>query len=99
MADQLALFIDFENVAIWADEHFFDLDLTRLMEYLQSRGPVVIKRAYGDWRRFGKYRNDMLNNAIDLIQLYSYNSLGTVWLDSMNMQYGAPIKITGIIIK
>ena len=71
MADQLALFIDFENVAIWADEHFFDLDLTRLMEYLQSRGPVVIKRAYGDWRRFGKYRNDMLNNAIDLIQLYS----------------------------
>ena len=71
MADQLALFIDFENVAIWADEHFFDLDLTRLMEYLQSRGPVVIKRAYGDWRRFGKYRNDMLNNAMDLIQLYS----------------------------
>lgn len=71
MADQLALFIDFENVAIWSDEHFFDLDLSRLMEYLQSRGPVVIKRAYGDWRRFGKYRNDMLNNAIDLIQLYS----------------------------
>lgn len=71
MAEQLALFLDFENVAIWSEEHFFDLDLTRLMEHLQSRGPVVIKRAYGDWRRFGKYRNDMLTNAIDLIQLYS----------------------------
>jgi len=71
MADQLALFLDFENIAIWSEEHFFDLDLTRMMEHLQSRGPVVIKRAYGDWRRFGKYRNEMLTNAIDLIQLYS----------------------------
>ncbi len=71
MTEQLALFLDFENIAIWSEEHFFDLDLTRMMEYLQSRGPVVIKRAYGDWRRFGKYRNDMLTNAIDLIQLYS----------------------------
>jgi uncharacterized LabA/DUF88 family protein len=74
MSDQLALFIDFENVAIWAEEHFFDLELNRLMEYLQSRGPVVVKRAYGDWSRFPKYRDDLLDNSIDLIQLYSVRS-------------------------
>jgi uncharacterized LabA/DUF88 family protein len=74
MSDQLALFIDFENVAIWAEEHFFDLELSRLMEYLQSRGPVVVKRAYGDWSRFSKYRDDLLDNSIDLIQLYSVRS-------------------------
>jgi uncharacterized LabA/DUF88 family protein len=71
MSDQLALFIDFENVAIWAEEHFFDLELNRLMEYLQSRGPVVVKRAYGDWSRFSRYRDDLLDNSIDLIQMYS----------------------------
>ncbi len=71
MSEQLALFIDFENVAIWAEQEFFDFELTDLMEYLQSRGPVVIKRAYADWTRFSRYRDDMLNNSIDLIQLYN----------------------------
>lgn len=71
MSDQLALFIDFENVAIWAEEQFFDLELGRLMEFLQSRGPVVVKRAYGDFTRFSKYRDDLLDNSVDLIQLYS----------------------------
>jgi len=70
MSDSLALFIDFENVAIWAEREFFDLEISRLMEYLQSRGPVVIKRAYADWTRFPRYRDEMLGNSIDLIQLY-----------------------------
>lgn len=71
MSEQLAVFLDFENIAIWAEEHFFDLELNRLMQYLQSRGPVVVKRAYGDWTRFSKYRDDLLDNSIDLIQMYS----------------------------
>lgn len=71
MDNQLAVFIDFENIAIWAGQEFFDLDITRLMEYLKSRGPVSVKRAYGDWGRFPGYREDMINNSIDLIQMYS----------------------------
>jgi len=71
MGDQLALFIDLKTVAIWAEEHFFDLELDRLMEYLQRRGAVVVKRAYGDWGRFDRYRDDLLDNSIDLIQMYS----------------------------
>jgi len=71
MGDQLALFIDFENVAIWAEENPFDLELAPIMKYLQGRGPVVVKRAYGDWGRFGKYRDDLVENSIDLFQLYS----------------------------
>ena len=74
MSDQLAVFLDFENIAIWAEEHFFDLELDRIMEYLQIRGPVVVKRAYGDWTRFTKYRNELLGNSIDLIQMYSVRS-------------------------
>jgi len=75
MNDMQALFIDFENIAIWAEHESFDFDLTRLLEYLRSRGPVVIKRAYGDWSRFPAYRDELLNNSIDLIQMYSVSAV------------------------
>jgi uncharacterized LabA/DUF88 family protein len=71
MSEQYAVFIDFENVALWAEREFFDFELTPLMEYLQSRGPAVVKRAYGDWSRFSRYRDELMNNSIDLIQIYS----------------------------
>ena len=71
MSNQIAVFIDFENVALWAEQEFLDFELTPLMEYLQSRGPVVLKRCYGDWSRFSRYREELMNNAIDLIQIYS----------------------------
>lgn len=74
VSDQIAVFIDFENVALWAEQEFLDFELTPMMEFLQSRGPVVVKRAYADWGRFAKYRDDMLNNSIDLTQLYSVRS-------------------------
>lgn len=71
MSNQIAVFIDFENVALWAEQEFLDFELTPLLEYLQSRGPVSIKRCYGDWSRFSRYREELMNNAIDLIQIYS----------------------------
>lgn len=71
MKDQLAVFIDFENIARWAEEVFLDFELTPVIEYLQSRGVVVTKRAYGDWGRFAHYRDELMENAIDLIQMYS----------------------------
>lgn len=74
MNDQIAVFIDFENVALWAEREFFDFEITSLMEYLQTRGPAVVKRAYGDWSRFSRYRDEMMSNSIDLIQIYSLRS-------------------------
>lgn len=71
MSNQIAVFIDFENVALWAEQEFIDFELTPLIEYLQSRGPVVIKRVYGDWSRFSHYREELMNNSVDLVQIYS----------------------------
>ena len=71
MDNQLAVFIDFENIALWAEREFFDFELTPLMEYLQSRGPAVVKRAYGDFSRFQRYRDELMNLSIDLVQIYS----------------------------
>jgi len=74
MSDQLAVFIDFENVALWAEREFFDFEITKLIESLHSRGPVVVKRAFADWTRFSRYREELMNNSIDLIQIYSVRS-------------------------
>lgn len=71
MNDQIAVFIDFENIALWAEREFFDFEMTALMEFLQTRGPAVVKRAYGDWSRFSRYRDELMNNSFDLIQIYS----------------------------
>jgi uncharacterized LabA/DUF88 family protein len=71
MENQQAIFIDFENIALWADRDFFDFELTPLIEYLQGRGPAVVKRAYGDWGRFLRYRDELMDLSIDLIQIYS----------------------------
>lgn len=71
MDSQIALFIDFENIAIRAQENngFFDVD--RLVSYLEDRGNVVVRRGYADWGQFPQYRAKLVNNAIDLIQLYT----------------------------
>lgn len=71
MENQQAVFIDFENIALWAEREFYDFELTPLMEYIQSRGPAVVKRAYGDWGRFLRYRDELMELSIDLIQIYS----------------------------
>jgi len=68
---QLAVFIDFENVATSAEANFGEFDVTAVMDLLRTRGRLLIKRAYGDWGRFHRYRRPMLENGVDLFQLYS----------------------------
>ncbi len=68
---QIAVFIDFENVATSAEANFGDFDVTAVMDLLRTRGRLLIKRAYGDWGRFHRYRRAMLENGVDLFQLYS----------------------------
>jgi uncharacterized protein (TIGR00288 family) len=68
---KIAVFIDFENVAIGADKQFDDFDLGLILKAVQRRGRVTIKRAYGDWSRLSRYRETLRENAVELVQLYS----------------------------
>ncbi len=68
---QIAVFVDFENVATSAEANLGDFDVKAVMDLLRTRGRLLIKRAYGDWGRFHRYRRAMLENGIDLFQLYS----------------------------
>ncbi len=73
-SNQLAVFIDFENIAFWAADNDFNFKLTPLMEYLKSRGSVVIHRAYGDFGRLSKYRSELMENSIDMIHDFGIRS-------------------------
>ncbi|MCB2187839.1 MAG: NYN domain-containing protein [Deltaproteobacteria bacterium] len=64
----LAVFIDFENLALgFKKSDSFDIKL--ILERLVEKGKVVVKRAYADWGRFAKFKNEMHEEAIELIEI------------------------------
>ena len=45
----ICVLIDFENIAVSAEQVDQEFDLTPVMELLKTRGRLAIRRAYGDW--------------------------------------------------
>jgi hypothetical protein len=46
------------------------IDVRAIIELAASHGPVVINRAYCNWQFFGRYRDALLQGAVELIQLF-----------------------------
>lgn len=46
------------------------IDVQALVELGASFGPVAIKRADGNWQYFGRYRDALLQSAVELVQLF-----------------------------
>src|SRR2546423_609591 len=46
------------------------VDVQALVELGASFGPVAINRAYANWQYFGRYRDQLLQSAVELIQLF-----------------------------
>lgn len=47
------------------------IDVQALVELAASFGPIAINRAYCNWQYFGRYRDALLQGAVELIQLFS----------------------------
>ena len=71
---QVAIFIDFENIAISAEEAYGRCDIEKFVQAVEGYGRCIIKKAYGDWTRFSRYRQELLEHAIDLTQLFRYGN-------------------------
>src|SRR5918999_1082217 len=67
--ERLALFIDFENLAIGARDRGGDIDISIVMNALSERGRVVVRRAYADWNLFSDDRQKMIAQRIELIEI------------------------------
>lgn len=66
----IAVFCDFENVAIGLKEgNYPDFSIRPILERLLLKGSIVVKKAYCDWDRYKEYKRDMHEAAFELIEI------------------------------
>jgi NYN domain/OST-HTH/LOTUS domain len=80
--EQVAVFIDFENLVIGAERAMPDVGrravpYAALDQLCGERGNAAVRRAYADWARptFGKYQEDLALNGVDLIQVTRFGAV------------------------
>jgi hypothetical protein len=64
----LAIFIDFENLALGFQGRRERFDIARVLERLVEKGKIVAKKAYADWNRFSNYTGSLHEAAIELVE-------------------------------
>lgn len=87
-AHSLAVFIDFENLALGFEEGDGKrrartkrktseaFDIRRVLERLVEKGKVVVKVAYADWSRFQGYVTPLHESGIELIEIPERGMVG-----------------------
>jgi uncharacterized protein (TIGR00288 family) len=69
-ARSLAVFCDFENVALGVREaKYAQFDMEKVLERLLAKGSIVVKKAYCDWERYKDFKAAMHGAAFELIEI------------------------------
>ncbi len=89
----LAIFIDFENLALGFQGRRDRFEIHRVLERLVEKGKIVAKKAYADWSRFGTYTAPLHEAAIELIEIPRRGQSGKnsadirLCVDAMDLAY------------
>ena len=69
--ERIALFLDYENLAIGARDHLggMTFDFRPIADALAERGRVVVRRAYADWSYFDEDRRMLTRSHVELIEM------------------------------
>jgi uncharacterized protein (TIGR00288 family) len=69
--DRIAMFLDYENLALGAREHLggVTFNLRPIADALAERGRVVVRRAYADWSYFDEDRRMLTRSHVELIDM------------------------------
>src|SRR5512136_2005805 len=66
----LAVFIDFENLALGfrgkRDRRF---EIRKVLERLVEKGKLIVKKAYADWADYAEYKRPLHESALELIDI------------------------------
>jgi uncharacterized protein (TIGR00288 family) len=66
----MALFCDFENVALGVrDAKYAHFDIRLVLERLLLKGSIVVKKAYCDWDRYKDFKKAMHEASFELIEI------------------------------
>jgi uncharacterized protein (TIGR00288 family) len=69
-APNIAIFCDFENVAIGVrDAKFKNFDIDLVLARLLDKGKIVVKKAYSDWERYKSARRPLHEAGFELIEI------------------------------
>lgn len=89
----LALFIDFENLALGFQGTRGRFEIGRVLKRMVEKGKIVAKKAYADWNRFSSYTENLHEAAIELIQIPRRGQTGKnsadirLCVDAMDLAY------------
>lgn len=89
----LAIFIDFENLALGFQSRRDRFDIVRVLERLVEKGKIVAKKAYADWNRFSGYTSMLHEAAIELVEIPRRGQSGKnsadirLCVDAMDLAY------------
>jgi uncharacterized protein (TIGR00288 family) len=69
--ERIALFLDYENLALGARDHLGGMrfQLRPIADALAERGRVVVRRAYADWSYFDEDRRMLTRAHVELIDI------------------------------
>ena len=100
----LAVFIDFENLALGFKDRQGRFDIKLVLKRLLEQGKIVAKRAYADWSRFGTYTGSLHESAIELIEIPKRSQTGKnsadirLCVDAMDLAYSKDHIDTFVIV-
>src|SRR5450631_3915028 len=100
----LAVFIDFENLALGFQNRRDRFDIAKVLERLVEKGKIVVKKAYADWSRFAPYTQSLHEAAIELIEIPKRSQTGKnsadirLCVDAIDMAYAKDHITTFVIV-
>jgi uncharacterized protein (TIGR00288 family) len=104
-ARNLAVFIDFENLATgFEGRKDVAFDIRRVLDRLVEKGKVLVKVAYCDWSRFRQYTSLLHEAGIELIEIPKRSMTGKnsadirLVVDAMDLSYGKEHIDTFVIV-
>src|SRR5438128_6350823 len=92
-AHALAIFVDFENLALGFQGRRERFEIGRVLERLVEKGKIVAKKAYADWSRFANYPAPLHEAAIELVEIPRRGQSGKnsadirLCVDAMDLAY------------
>ena len=101
---QLAVFVDFENLALGLRDGDPPFDVRRILDRLLEKGKVIAKVAYADWSRFRDYTTSLHESGIELIEIPRRATTGKnsadirLVVDAMDLSWSKPHIDTFVIV-
>jgi uncharacterized LabA/DUF88 family protein len=101
---QIAVFIDFENIALGLRDANAPFEVRRVLDRLLEKGKVIAKVAYADWNRFRAHTQSLHEHGIELIEIPRRESTGKnsadirLVVDAMDLSWSKPHIDTFVVV-